>query len=104
MSDRTVRPEPGRKYYNHVHYPLMGRYAAGAALRDRLIESGEYIKTSQPPGMGLMQFLRGPLPEYKPFDAAAWWSKKMRDHYGPRHHKGTAIGMNDEHWPGCGHE
>lgn len=43
MNKRTVRPEPGRKYFNHMHYPLMGRWAKGAALRDRLLDSGQYV-------------------------------------------------------------
>ena len=43
MNDRTVRPQPGRKYYNH-----MAKHTRGESHRHWLLTSGQYIKTSDP--------------------------------------------------------
>lgn len=47
MSDyptgRFVRPEPGRKYYNHL-----AKHTRGEWHRHWLLTSGQYIKTSDP--------------------------------------------------------
>lgn len=42
-SSRLVRPEPGRKYFNH-----MARHSRGEWHRNWLLTSGQYIKTSDP--------------------------------------------------------
>ncbi|MCD1287321.1 MULTISPECIES: hypothetical protein [unclassified Brevibacterium] len=42
------------------------RHWWGITHRQWLLNSGRYIKTSEQRGMGLMQFIAGPLPEYKP--------------------------------------
>ena len=41
--NRAFRPEPGRKYYNH-----MAKHTAGEWHRQWLLSSGRYIKTSDP--------------------------------------------------------
>lgn len=43
VSFRTVRPEPGRKYFNH-----MAKHSPGEWHRHWLLTSGQYIKTSNP--------------------------------------------------------
>ena len=56
-----TRNYAGRRYGTNTN-----RYWWGIAHRTRLIRSGEYIRTSEPRGMGLMQFLDR-LPEpYSP--------------------------------------
>lgn len=39
----AFRPQPGRKYYNH-----MATHSPGAWLRYGLLSSGQYIETSNP--------------------------------------------------------
>lgn len=60
----------------------------GTAHRLLLIASGEYVYTSHQRGMGLMQFVSRIDEPYEPFDASAWWHKRMDAHYGPDPHKG----------------
>lgn len=42
MSKRTVRPEPGRKYFNHL-----AEHTRGEWHRHRLLSTGRYVKTSE---------------------------------------------------------
>lgn len=41
--NRAFRPQPGRKYYNH-----MAKHSSGEWHRHWLLSSGQYIKTSEP--------------------------------------------------------
>ena len=43
IATRTVRPEPGRKYFNH-----MAKHTRGEWHRHWLLTSGQYIRTSDP--------------------------------------------------------
>lgn len=82
--NRAFRPQPGRKYFNH-----MAKHTRGEWHRRWLLASGLYIKTSDP-------------------DMRKGYGWAVVGEAGPElvkirhHHKGTAIGMGDDHWPGCG--
>ncbi|MGC3023025.1 hypothetical protein [Brevibacterium sp. FAM 24630] len=84
LRGHRIRPEPGRKYFNH-----MAKHTRGEWHRHMLLSSGQYIKTSDPDtrkgyGWAAVGEAGPELINFRP------------------HHKGTAIGMGDEHWPGCG--
>lgn len=98
--NRAFRPEPGRKYWNHL-----AKHTRGEWHRHWLLTSGQYIKTSDPDsgrkygwkivgedGPELVKLLRKP-PGYTPKGSM----------YPPPHHLGSAADV-EHHWPGCGHE
>lgn len=89
--NRAFRPEPGRKYWNH-----MAKHSPGEWHRHWLLASGQYIKTSNPymrKGYG-WAVIGEPWPELV----------KLRNRtYPPPHHRGSAADV-EHHWPGCGHE
>lgn len=80
------------------------RYRKARHHRARLIDSGDYIYTSER-GQGLMQFISKPPPEYKPepWPSRGSWAAVE---YVRSHHSGAALWMPSEsgsrHWPGCG--
>lgn len=87
MRTSPVRPEQGRKYFNH-----MAKHTRGDWHRQWLLTSGQYVKTSDPDmrkGYG-WAVVGEPGPELV----------KMP------HHHGAALWMPSEpgsrHWQGCG--
>lgn len=85
-------------YMRHRYASNRDRHRWGIAHRARLIDTGEYIRTSEQRGMGLMQFLvHRPEPYISTTEVIGTRS---------RHHNGAALWMpstpGNRHWPGCG--
>lgn len=88
--NRAFRPQPGRKYYNH-----MAKHTPGDWHRHWLLTSGMYVKTSDPDAYrnSGWQLVGEDGPELV----------KLRNRvYPPPHHRGSAADV-EHHWPGCGH-
>ncbi len=89
--NRAFRPQPGRKYWNHL-----AKHTRGEWHRHWLLTSGQYIKTSNPDmrkGYG-WKIVGEPGPELVKLGSRTC---------PPPHHRGSAADV-ERHWPGCGHE
>lgn len=77
------------------------RHWWGIARRRWLLDSGRYVRTSSP-SLKTQRALRGGARAFREgFMHAVGEAGPELVNFRP-HHKGTAIGMDDEHWPGCG--
>lgn len=84
--------------YMKDRYGSNQRYWWAIAHRAWLLSSGEYIKTTERD-----QELVGMAMEATRKVHAKWVGEAGLELVNFRpHHKGNAIGMDDEHWPGCG--
>lgn len=85
-------------YMRHRYASNRDRHRWGIAHRARLIDTGEYIRTSEQRGMGLMQFL---VHRSEPYTSTTEVIGTRS-----RHHNGAALWMpstpGSRHWPGCG--
>ena len=106
--NRAFRPEPGRKYFNH-----MAKHTRGEWHRNWLLTSGKYVKTSNPdmrkgygwkivgesgPELATLTIVH-PKDPYNPTTEELG----IGHVYPPPHHRGSAADV-EHHWPGCGHE
>ena len=110
--NRAFRPQPGRKYFNH-----MAAHTRGEWHRNWLLSSGQYIKTSEPnmrkgygwkvvgeAGPELVNLhVVHPEDPYRPTAAELGIDHSRGHAYQTPHHRGSAADV-ELHWPGCGHE
>lgn len=95
---RTVSDLDVTLRYMKDRYGTNQRHWWAVAHRARLLSSGEYIKTTERD-----QELMDKAMEATREIHAKWVGETVPELVNFRpHHKGTAIGMDDEHWPGCG--
>lgn len=86
-------------------------YGDGWWHRHWLLDSGQYVKTSQSTRARLIQLLSRTIPSPDPGDEFAALTCHCgriacRHHQGNNHQRGAAVWMPSEpgsrHWPGCG--
>lgn len=89
--NHAFRPQPGRKYFNHL-----AKHTRGEWHRNWLLSSGMYIKTSDPDA--------GRKYGWKIVGEDGRELVKLGNRtYPPPHHRGSAADV-EIHWPGGGHE